>query len=101
MNLEMHIGKLLVAKKLLDYSELATNDERQSYQEREANQLYERHLKKINQSVREPVFYVDHVSSKMNKHDYDDLSWAQIVAEFGSEEAKQNIQSLLALLTHA
>lgn len=85
----MYIGKLLMAKRELDYTTFVTAGDRQCYQERIANEMYELHLKAINQCKQDPVFYVDHIESKINVDEYDELTWEDIIYQDGSDDAKK------------
>lgn len=97
MHIELHIGKLMISRKPIDYTGFETTEERQDYQEREASNLYERNLQKIKQCYDDPVFYIDHVQSKINKGEYDELDWKELISQNGSAVAKEN-KSLIRIL---
>lgn len=70
MYLKMHIGNILIAKYEIEFIDMSTTDERQSHLELLATSMYWEHYKKIQLTKTEPVFYVDHVQSKMNDLTY-------------------------------
>ncbi len=68
--LKMFLGNIFIAKYPVDFVEMNTEDERQVHLELLATNLYWEHYKKIQICKMEPVFFVDHVQSKMNDLTY-------------------------------
>lgn len=61
----MYIDGLFIDRAQPNYDGFITVHDRQSHQERLAEELYFKHLRKIKQSNVEPVFFIDRVESKM------------------------------------
>ncbi len=94
--LKMYIGEMLLDKVELYYEGFTTVDERQTYQERCANELYFKHNKKIKLSLIEPEFYIDNVPSKMNFTDHE-ISWTSLIikhTDLPMEEVKKVVQKI-------
>jgi hypothetical protein len=66
MYLKMYIGKLLVARWEIEFTGMHTAMERQQHGEEIALDMYIKHYDKVRQSKQKPVFFIDHVQSKMN-----------------------------------
>lgn len=69
MHLEMHIGRVCYAKVEIDFTGTGTTNERMVYLENLAEELYVEHFKVIKRT-RQPVFYIDHVQSRMNEEGF-------------------------------
>lgn len=97
MYVEMWINKVLVERYQVSITGLRTTDERQGYMESVAAALYKKHIKKINQSNEDPVFYVDEVRSKIELLYVP--SWQQIIKKHGSQTAKKNMWAMIDKIT--
>lgn len=67
----MYIGNVLIDRCELDYSEMNCCTEIEQYQQGVAGEMYNKHIRKITQTGRVPIFYVDNVPSRMNDIDFD------------------------------
>lgn len=56
--LKMYIGRMLVDSVEIEYNGMNVCRERQDHQENLAYEMYQTHIKKIKQSMREPEFFV-------------------------------------------
>lgn len=65
----MTIGKVLVDQQEIVYALFETTAERETYILQLTKTMAHRHKRKIANSGREPVFYLDHVQSKMNRYE--------------------------------
>lgn len=89
-HLKMYIGKMLVEKYELDYTEMTTSTEKEEYQCGISNDLYNKHIGKIRQAGKEPVFFVDGNTSDFDKAD-DTLSYGDLKLMYRLEEAVEQL----------
>lgn len=92
MQLEMYITGIMIDRTDLNYEGFVTVNEVQEYQERIANDLYFKHIRKIKLANDDPVFYVNHVLSRMPQ--LYDASWKEIIQQCGSCKAKKIVNTL-------
>lgn len=67
MLLKMYLANLLIDRKEINFDGCESVQERENYLQALALKFTRKHLKLINRTRDEPVFFLDHVESKMNE----------------------------------
>jgi hypothetical protein len=66
MFLEMFLDKIIIDRVLIDFESTVTLNDREAFLANVVDSLYRKHKTKISWSKTLPVFFLDHVQSKMN-----------------------------------
>lgn len=91
--LKMYIGRLLVDFETMDYTEMKCATAREDYQQRVADEMYRRHIRKIKTAAANPVFYVDGEVSNFENAD-DSVLWNDLKMDLSIQNIKNEREIL-------